>query len=453
MKSMLVAVAGTLLVCVGAAADSVSVTKPAAGDTCTSGQACVIAWTASVKHGLTVSVALLDKVAPTVIRQIANNVPIGNPQFSWNVPASVVAGQYRVRVRVDGTSTDDIGDVFTIRAQSAGFKPQSGQVTKKAVTSQASNLPAAPLLVPLRILAPSPGTTWEVGKSYMIHWTANTKPDDGFTVDLLKADGTKFRTILDNAATPQGDGSWSTMGGVACNEPAGGYKIRVTSWYAKKAVTSGLINAVIKTRKIVHHIEVHVENAELILSNCTTTNLTTECERPDQHNRVRAGRSGGQNGTQFGWSVLRSRLTFDLSELQKKHGEVESATLIPGDLNTCRDSGSGACLGNLVVLKAGDVTTWNHFQVPQNAILYPLTGWSTPMRTTGGVDITNPVRDWITGHTANFGFVVTGVSEQSIGCAPHHTPMGYACLYECLTYFKPIMYVTFIETVNPCNPT
>jgi hypothetical protein len=454
MKSTLVALAGTLLVCAGAAAQSVTVTKPAANDTCTEGQACPIQWTSAGLPGANVIVDLLDKVSTTVIRPVAYDLPIGDGQFPWTVPGDIPAGQYRIRVRVHGAAISDFGDVFTIKAPSGGFKPQPGQAAKKTIASTAINPQVAPSIAPVRILVPSPGTTWEVGKSYMIHWTADTKPDDGFDVDLCDAAGTKKLSLLSGAAQRNPDGSWSIQSNIPCDYPEGGYKIRVTSWYAKRGVTSGRINAVIKTRKIVQNIAVHAENVELIVSNCTTTNLTNDCEQPDQRNRARVGRIGGENGTNFGWSKLRSRLTFDLSELQKKQGKVESATLIPGDIHTCRHAGQGVCFSRLVAMNAGDVNTWKKFQIPQNGVLYPLTGWSSPISETRGVDITVPVRDWINGTWHNFGFVVEGVSEETMGCSPHEGPFrSYSCLYECLTYFTPIMYVTFIEKVNPCNPT
>ena len=105
-------------------------------------------------------------------------------------------------------------------------------------------------------------------------------------------------------------------------------------------------------------------------------------------------------------------------------------------------------------MTAGDVTTWNRIKVQANTPLYPLTGWSSPIApAAGGIDITAPVREWIKGTKPNYGFVVTGVGEPACGCAPERAGLFQSsCSYKCITHFKPIMYVTFIEKPDPCGP-
>ena len=91
----------------------------------------------------------------------------------------------------------------------------------------------------------------------------------------------------------------------------------------------------------------------------------------------------------------------------------------------------------MVALTAGDVDKWNRYQVPQNAKLYPLSGWSGPYQP-AGVDIAAPVREWIKKTTPNLGLVVTG-ADQTGGNS------------TCWSSFHPIMYVTFIEKPDPCS--
>jgi len=266
----------------------------------------------------------------------------------------------------------------------------------------------------------------------MINWTSDTKPDDGFTVDLLKADGTKVTTMLDGAAQKRPDGSWLIWDGVACSEPAGDYRVRVTSWYAQKGATSGLVHAVIETKKIVENIPVQFQNAIL---ECRDPNNIGSCQANYQlpGGRAETGYEFFQNDAHYRFCIFRTRLTLDLSVFQGKNGDVESATLLPGDAQTY---GGPFCAGSLVALSNADVNNWNRYKVPQNAILYPLSGWSAPFQGTG-VDITTPVRAWINKTALNLGFVATGADQVGGGGM-------------CDSSFTPIMYVTFIEKTGPC---
>ncbi len=390
-----------LMCALPAAAQSITVTKPVAGTTCTKGQACAIAWTVVGQPGGTGIIELLEETTTNVVRVIKSNAQIANLQYSWTVPVTVNAPGFQV----------------------------------------------ANALLPVKILSPHGGETWEVGHQYLVKWTADTKPDDAFTVDLCNAADVKVHTLLEGGAQHNPDGSWQIMAGVACNDPEGGYKIRVTSWYAKKGATSGLVTAVIKTRKIVKNVAVHHENG-----------LLEWASKPGGHwceptGKARVGYlSATFSGTfesPYTFHVLRTRLTFDLTEFKSMHGVVEKATLLFGDNENCSGLGSigGICAGPVVVLRANDVNTWNRFAHPGiNGELYPLAGWAGSPAA-GGVDITVPVQRWVKGEWPNLGFVVKSPNE-SFACPNGATE----CNVNCISKFNPIMYVTFLEKPDPCGP-
>ncbi|TAM45843.1 MAG: hypothetical protein EPN53_14200 [Acidobacteria bacterium] len=436
-----------LMCALPAAAQSIAVTKPVAGTTCTKGQACAIAWTVVGQPGGTGIIELLEETTTNVVRVIKSNAQIANLQYSWTVPDDVTAGKYRVRVRVAWLTASLPGAVFTIKAQTGGSPVQPGPSAKKAVTVNAPGFQVANALLPVKILSPHGGETWEVGHQYLVKWTADTKPDDAFTVDLCNAADVKVHTLLEGGAQHNPDGSWQIMAGVACNDPEGGYKIRVTSWYAKKGATSGLVTAVIKTRKIVKNVAVHHENG-----------LLEWASKPGGHwceptGKARVGYlSATFSGTfesPYTFHVLRTRLTFDLTEFKSMHGVVEKATLMFGDNENCSGLGSigGICAGPVVVLRANDVNTWNKFAHPGiNGELYPLAGWAGSPAA-GGVDITVPVQRWVNGEWPNLGFVVKSPNE-SFACPNGATE----CNVNCISKFNPIMYVTFLEKPDPCGP-
>jgi hypothetical protein len=437
------------------AAQSITVTKPVAGATCTKGQPCAIAWTVTGQPGATGIVELLEKTTTNVVRSIKTDAQIANLQYSWTVPTDVPDGQYRVRVRVAWLVVSAPGGVFTIKAPSGGSPPQPGLGTKKAVKVNVPGVQAGIAVLPVKILSPTSGATWEVGHQYLIKWTADTKPDDAFTVDLCNAAAVKVRTLLEGGAQHNPDGSWQIMAGVPCNDPEGGYKIRVTSWYAKKGATSGLVTAVIKTKKIVVNIPVQAQNGLISKSNIASANYGIECcGTINPADRARVGylvsHAGGHDG--FEAHFMRSRLTCDVSELANKKGEVESATLQFGDhqkCSNCAPSGSLLfCAGRVFALGAADLSRWNTFGPPPSTTsyqVYQLSGWSSAANLATGVDVKAPVAEWLKKTKPNLGFVVTAAVE-TYGC-----PSTDTCRSECVSFFHPIMYVTFIEKPDPCS--
>ncbi len=444
------------------AAQSITVTHPGTGEVCTKGQPCAIAWTISgpgggSQPGGTAVIELMDKEAPTVRKTISPGVPIGNLQFSWTVPGDVVAGQYRVQVRLQGALLSDIGDPFTIKAQSGGFHPSAGAAAKATVPAGVG-AHGATAVMPIRIVSPETGSMWEAAKSYFIRWTADTKPDDGFTVELCNAGGTKLWTIQDGlSAQRQPDGTWFIPVSLPCGRPAcaGDYRVRVTSLYLKKSALSGVFTIASKTRKIIKSVPITVENALLSQTNIAAANYNGYCcGMTDPAGRARVGSmvSHAAGMDHFEAHFMRSRLRCDLSAFANKKGEVESAKLLFGDHQKCAGCSGGSplpfCASRVFALAGADSNRWNTFG-PQPATgtyqVYALTGWSAAANWAAGVDVKVPVAEWLKGAKPNLGFVVTASSEM------YACPSMDDCKWECVSFFHPILYVTFIEDVCGCE--
>jgi hypothetical protein len=308
-------------------------------------------------------------------------------------------------------------------------------------------------VIPIRIVSPVSGTKWQVAKSYFIRWTADTKPDDAFTVELCTTAGTRVWMIQEGeGAQRQADGSWFVPVNLPCGHPvcAGAYKVRVTSVYLKKSALGGTFTIEKQTRKIIENVPVAVQNAAIIFSNYTGDFLPQDCETPNQGTRARVGRGGHKTDGNYGWQLLRSRLTFDLSEYKNKNWTVEDAKLLLADRKTCPGAEASFCTHWLFALKPEEVNTWNRSKSASNAAigeLFPLTGWSSPVTIGGSVNITTPVRDWVKGTKPNLGFAATG--QNLTGC--QGSGEHQSCSYSCIDYLHPIMYVTFIEEVCPCE--
>ncbi len=437
-----------------AVAQSITVTKPAAGDNWQKGTSHTITWTMPNFWQLPVSITLVNPADTATVKVITTSAQNTGSYLWASIPADIPAGSYRIKVVILATASGKSVE-FTISAQGQGGGTGVKPADAVAVAAGAAGAHGAIAVNPVRILQPTTGSDWKLGQTFMINWTANTKPDDGFTVDLLRADGSKVRTLLDGGADKRPDGSWLIWGGAACNDPPGDYRVRVTSWYAKKGMTSGLVHVTAQTKRTVAHVPVQVQNAELVYSNCGASNVSIDCEPPGP-TRAAVGHAGAETSPNFGWSYFRARLTFDLAPIKAKHGVVvESATLLPGDQRTCLRNLTGTwCVANLVLLRSEEVGTWSQFKIPANMVTYPLVGWwQAPMTAGSGADITEPVRQIIKGAFANHGFVVTGAGEGAGGCATNQDNSGVldaaSCSYMCITHFTPIMYVTYTE--NLCD--
>jgi hypothetical protein len=97
----------------GAAAASITVTKPASPDKWNRNRTYAITWTKTGSMPNAVKISLMDKNSAAVVREIADGVA-NSGSYSWLVPADVAFGEYRVRVLVKTTQIQDDSDTFSI---------------------------------------------------------------------------------------------------------------------------------------------------------------------------------------------------------------------------------------------------------------------------------------------------------------------------------------------------
>ena len=125
---------------------TVTVTKPANGETWVKGQTYAITWTKTGDMPNNVKISLRDKTSTVVVQEIVDPAP-NSGTLQWLVPASVPDGQYCIRVKVKNVSISDDSDVFNIAA-AAPPPAASVTVTKPASTDK-----------------------WNRNKTYAITWT------------------------------------------------------------------------------------------------------------------------------------------------------------------------------------------------------------------------------------------------------------------------------------------
>jgi hypothetical protein len=108
-------------------AASITVTKPASGDSWNRSASHLITWTKTGSMPNLVKISLMDQNSVAVVREIADNQP-NSGSYSWTIPADIAFGSYRVRVAVKTTTIKD--DSATFKIGMMAMKPPA----KKAET-------------------------------------------------------------------------------------------------------------------------------------------------------------------------------------------------------------------------------------------------------------------------------------------------------------------------------
>jgi Ser-Thr-rich glycosyl-phosphatidyl-inositol-anchored membrane family len=201
-RTLFICVIVGMLACGQAAAQSITVTKPAANDTWLKGSSYTITWTNQGQVGPSVVITLRNSADTTdVLSIVPHQQNVGS--YPWPVPLSVAAGTYRVRVRassVIGTSA-----MFNIA------EPPSG---------------------PIKVTAPNGGESWALGSSKQITWNPGAATGN-VRIDLYRngtAPANKVGVIAPSVAATAGTYAWTVgayQGGTA---PDGdGYRVMVSS--------------------------------------------------------------------------------------------------------------------------------------------------------------------------------------------------------------------------------
>ncbi len=119
MRKTLAVAAGCLLAAGFLSAQSVTVVKPAAGETVTAGSGYTIVWTKSGTLAATVRISLRNAQTLAETALIAAGAP-NSGSFGWQMPGNVPPGSYRVRVSVLTMQVKDDSDPFTIAPAPSG---------------------------------------------------------------------------------------------------------------------------------------------------------------------------------------------------------------------------------------------------------------------------------------------------------------------------------------------
>ncbi len=105
-----------LALCVAAvSAQTITVTKPAAGETLTVGHGYTIMWTKTGSMGSQVKITLRTAATLAEVMVIVDAAP-NSGSFAWQMPGDVPVGSYKIRVRVKNEEVKGESGAFTIAA-------------------------------------------------------------------------------------------------------------------------------------------------------------------------------------------------------------------------------------------------------------------------------------------------------------------------------------------------
>jgi hypothetical protein len=154
-------------------AQTITVTKPAIGDTWTKGQSYTITWTKSGTMPANVRITLRNAASTSEVAVIADPAP-NSGSYQWTVPASPADGQYVVRVKAKGATVQGDSGVFSVAAVAP-----VGTIT---------------------ILDPTQGSIWREGRAHEVRWAATGSLSGNYAITLMDSTGTNaVATLFANA--------------------------------------------------------------------------------------------------------------------------------------------------------------------------------------------------------------------------------------------------------------
>jgi hypothetical protein len=172
---------------------TITVTKPAAGDTWSKGVGYTITWTKSGNLPATVRISLLNAATLAEVALIQDNVP-NSGSYPWTVPSNTADGSYKVRVAASGVASHGDSGAFTI------VQPGTITVTK-----------------------PGLNDTWIKGQSYAVTWTQTGNLPGQVDINLMDSGGTTVVKAIAASVPNNGTYPWLVPGDVA----DGQYLVRV----------------------------------------------------------------------------------------------------------------------------------------------------------------------------------------------------------------------------------
>jgi len=414
-----------------ASGQSITVTKPAADETWAKGQSHAIQWTKQGTMPDTVRIALWNSEVTTLVQVIVGSAP-NTGSFTWAVPASVADGQYRIKVKATGVPTADLSGIFTIGSPSGGLHPSLRPVQKGDLKLQA--VPS------VKVLKPSSADAYHQLDTIPIQVQANTGSADGsgdaFDLDLYNETGTaRVTDILSGGMAQPSPGVYTyawTMPRMD-DVPDGRYTIRARSWNRNITGLSAPFWIRIPGTEEKFTVEAVIDSSWSYKRepSGSAPGEHVAAERPGEA-RIGWYNSAGEDGTPYIGVVYRARMQFPLDSLKIKLPRFSKASLRLKQTSFGVRKNVGELpwtIGKLMVLNA----PWSDF-------------WNTPVTlfkevpTSPGAewtcDITNLVRDWLSGAKPNHGLLVTARSETWLHVFQYAVSF-YKGSIE-LTFFEPV---------------
>ena len=170
------------------AAQSITLTSPAAGDSWAPGTSHDILWT--IRGTMDDEVKILLFQSGRQVMEIAARVP-NSGRFTWLIPNTVAPGSYKVRVRTIDNA---------VRGNSGEF----------GIAAPAQPAPQPPDRSLVAIVEPNGGESIQIGRSFRIRWNAPAGGAADRTVDLLICrDGRPVGVVAENLPIMQRNFEWT----------------------------------------------------------------------------------------------------------------------------------------------------------------------------------------------------------------------------------------------------
>jgi len=122
MKRSLFAILSLALFVAAAGAQTITVTKPAAGETVVKGTGYTIMWTKTGTMGANVRITLRNAATLAEVQVIADPAP-NTGSFAWQMPGDIPDGSYKIRVKVKNEAVSGDSGAFTIKTGPKVYQP------------------------------------------------------------------------------------------------------------------------------------------------------------------------------------------------------------------------------------------------------------------------------------------------------------------------------------------
>lgn len=415
-------------------AQSVTVKNPAANDNWIKGSTQTITWMKSGTMPGTVRISLrnaADMSEALLISAGASNTG----SFAWQIPTQIADGSYKIRIKVKDTDIMDNSDTFTIGSSSGGMKVDYDTVRKMG---------AKLIKFSIDFLKPAWGEIHQQSETMIIQFKANTGPadgsGDGFDLDLYNETGTAVVTDIHSGAVAQtSPGIYNFEWNIPRMDfvPDGKYTIRAKSWLRKIVGLSAPFQLRIPGTEEKVTINARADGTWRA-KRSSDTPMTEEAVRSEYPVRPGEAQVGwhndcGNSCSDYTGIIFRGRLQFGLGYVKSKASRFRRATLRLKQAYFGHRSNVGGIkwtIGKVLILNA----PWADFFDTPSTFLKEV---PTNLAAEWTCDVTDVVRDWLTGARPNHGLLLTAHSEDWLRVERQWADSYYTGSLE-LVFFKPV---------------